>query len=62
MYGYGRAPVFAGGRISGWRLVEPDLVQDPVVFVPLDDDDLATLRGILGLPADASLPRWLDVG
>jgi hypothetical protein len=32
------------------------------VFVPLDDDDLATLRGILGLPVDASLPRWLDVG
>lgn len=62
MYGYGRAPVFVGGRISGWRLVEPDLVQDPVVFVPLDANDLATLRGILGLPADAPLPRWLDVG
>lgn len=62
MYGYGRAPVFAGGRITDWRLVEPDLVQDPVVFVPLDESDLAALRGILGLPGDAPLPRWLDVG
>jgi hypothetical protein len=62
MYGYGRAPVFSGGRITDWRLVEPDLVQDPVVFVPLDEDDLTVLRNILGLPADAPLPRWLDVG
>jgi hypothetical protein len=62
MYGYGRAPVFTDGRITGWRLVDPDLVQDPVVFVPLDDDDLAALRAILGLPADTPLPRWLDVG
>jgi hypothetical protein len=32
------------------------------VFVPLDEADLAKLREILGLPADAPLPRWLDVG
>ena len=32
------------------------------MFVPLDEADLATLRKILGLPADAPLPRWLDVG
>jgi hypothetical protein len=62
MYGYGRAPLMNGTEITGWRLVDPDLVQDPVVFVPLDDDDLATLRRILGLPADAPLPRWLDIG
>lgn len=62
MYGYGRAPIFTDGRITGWRLVEPDLVQDPVVFVPLADDDLAALRAILDLPADAPLPRWLDIG
>jgi hypothetical protein len=62
MYGYGRAPVFAGGRITGWRLVEPDLVQDPVVFVPLTEADVAELRRILGLPADAPVARWLDVG
>ena len=62
MYGYGRAPIMDGTRITGWRLVDPELVQDPVVFVPLGPDDLAELRGILGLPADAPLARWLDVG
>jgi hypothetical protein len=62
MYGYGRAPIVEDGRVSGYRLVDPELVQDPVVFVPLDDADLATLRRILRLPADAPLPRWLDAG
>ena len=33
------------------RLVNPDLVQDPVVFVSLDDAELADLRRILRLPA-----------
>lgn len=62
MYGYGRVPVFADGRIVDWRLVDPDLVQDPVVFLPLGADDVADLRRILDLPADAPLPRWLDAG
>jgi hypothetical protein len=62
MYGYGRAPIMEGTTITGWRLVEPALVQDPVVFVSLNDADLAELRGILGLEADAPLPRWLDIG
>jgi hypothetical protein len=62
MYGYGRTPIVEDGRVSGYRLVDPELVQDPVVFVPLDDDDLAILRRILRLPADAPLPRWLDAG
>jgi hypothetical protein len=62
MYGYGRVPVFAGGRIVDWRLVDPDLVQDPVVFVPLGEDDVAELRHILDLPGDVPLPRWLDAG
>jgi hypothetical protein len=62
MYGYGRAPIVEDGRVSGYRLVDPEVVQDPVVFVPLGDSDLAKLREILGLPADAPLPRWLDVG
>jgi hypothetical protein len=42
--------------------VDPEQVQDPVVLVPLGPDALAALRKILGLPADAPLPRWLDVG
>ncbi len=62
MYGYGRVPVVEGATVKGWRLVDPAAVQDPVTFVPLDDDAVAELRGILGLPADAPLPRWLDVG
>ena len=62
MYGYGRAPIMAGTTIAGWRLIDPALVQDPVVFVPLDDAEVAELRGILGLDADAPLPRWLDIG
>ncbi len=62
MYGYGRVPRVEDGRVAGYTLVDPALVQDPVVFVPLDEADLATLRGLLGLPADAPLPRWLDIG
>ena len=62
MYGYGRAPqVDENGAIT-YRLVDPELCQDPVVFVPLDDKDLATLRTILELPADTPLPRLLDIG
>jgi hypothetical protein len=62
MYGYGRAPIVEGGHVTGYRLIDPKLVQDPVVFVPLDEADLAKLRKILGLPDDAPLPPWLDVG
>jgi len=62
MYGYGRAPIVAEGKVSGYRLVNPDLVQDPVVFVSLNDDELAELRTILALPADAPLPRLFDIG
>jgi len=62
MYGYGRVPVFTGARVSGYRLVDPTLCQDPVFFVPLSDDNLSELRTILRLPADAPLPRFLDIG
>ena len=62
MYGYGRAPIVTEGKLSGYRLVNPDLVQDPVVFVSLDDDELTELRTILALPADAPLPRLFDIG
>ena len=62
MYGYGRAPIVTEGKVTGHRLVNPDLVQDPVVFVSLDDDELAELRTILALPADAPLPRLFDIG
>ena len=62
MYGYGRAPVVEGGKVVDYSLVNPDLVQDPVVFVSLDDDELAALRTILDLPPDAPLARLFDIG
>jgi hypothetical protein len=62
MYGYGRVPIVDGGRVTGYTLVDPTLVQDPVVFVPLDEADLVRLRALLRLPADTPLPRWLDIG
>ncbi|MFM8434738.1 MAG: hypothetical protein ACKOBP_05240, partial [Planctomycetia bacterium] len=62
MYGYGRTPIVEGATVRGWRLVDPAAVQDPVTFVPLDAAAGAELRGILGLPADAPPPRWLDIG
>jgi hypothetical protein len=62
MYGYGRAPIFDGGTVTGWRLVDPALVQDPVTFVPLDEPARAELRTILDLPVDSPIDSWLDVG
>ena len=62
MYGYGRAPIVERGEVVGYRLVDPALCQDPVIFVPLSAADLDELRTILGLPADAPLPRFLDIG
>jgi len=62
MYGYGRAPIVQAAHVTGYRLVDQSLCQDPVFFVPLSDAELAELRTILGLPADAPLPRFLDIG
>ena len=62
MYGYGRATSVDRNGTVTYRLVDRDLCQDPVVFVPLDDAALAQLREILGLPADTPLPRILDIG
>jgi hypothetical protein len=62
MYGYGRAPIVQGAQVTGYRLIDPTLCQDPVFFVPLSEADLVELRTILGLPADTPLPRFLDIG
>ena len=62
MYGYGRAPTVGRDGSVSYRLVDPTQCQDPVVLVPLDETDQAELRTILRLPADASLPSWLDIG
>jgi hypothetical protein len=62
MYGYGRAATVNGDGSVSYRLVDAAQCQDPVVFVPLSQEDLATLREILGLPAAAPLPAILDIG
>jgi hypothetical protein len=62
MYGYGRAPIVEGGAVTGYRLVDPDLCQDPAFFVPLTAADRAELRAILRLPDDAPLPAFLEIG
>lgn len=62
MYGYGRAPMFEGAKVVGYRLVDPRLVQDPVCFVPLSDDEVGRLRLILGMGPDEDLLPLLDAG
>ena len=62
MYGYGRQPVFTFGKLSGYRLTDPEMVQDPVIFVPLSDEDRADLAKVLGLEDPAVLGLVLDVG
>jgi len=62
MYGYGRAPVFEGTRIVSHRLVDPDLVQDPVCFLPLTADEVERLRSILGLAEQDDLLPIIDAG
>lgn len=62
MYGFGRTPIVEGGRVTGYRLVDARLVQDPVCFVPLDERDVEHLRRILGLPDAATLLPILDAG
>lgn len=62
MYGYGRAATVNRDGSVSYRLVDATQCQDPVVFVPLSREDRATLRDILGLPADAPLPAILDIG
>ncbi len=62
MYGYGRQPLFSRGKIIGYRLTDPEIVQDPVIFVPLTDDDRKELAGVLGVEDPAVLGMVLDVG
>jgi len=63
MYGYGRQPVFSSGKISGYRLIDPEIVQDPVIFVPLQDEDRQTLEQIRGQEDPAAGQRIvIDIG
>ena len=62
MFGYGRRPIIQGSRIVGYRLINPEMVQDPVVFVPLSETDLDALRKALGIQKEVACDRFLDVG
>ena len=62
MFGYGRRPIIQGSRVIGYRLIDPEMVQDPVVFVPLSNADLDALRKALGLQQEATCDPFLDIG
>jgi hypothetical protein len=62
MFGRGRSPIIAGKKVIGWRIVQPDAVQDPAFFIPLKQEDLDELRQLLGLPEHVELPRLLEIG
>ena len=62
MFGYGRRPIIQGSRVVGYRLINPEMVQDPVVFVPLSDADLDALRKAIGLQKEAACDHFLDIG
>jgi len=62
MYGYGRTPIVQGGAVAGYRLIDPTLCQDPVVFVSLEPEELKQLRDILGLDPSTPVPLLFDIG
>jgi hypothetical protein len=62
MFGYGRSPIIQGSHVVGYRLTNPEMVQDPVVFVPLNDADLKALRAALGMKKEDACDLFLDIG
>jgi len=62
MYGYGRRPIIQGSKVVGYRLLDPKMVQDPVVFVSLDENDQTQLRSLLGLADGVTCDPFLDIG
>ena len=62
MYGYGRRPIIQGSRVVGYQLLDPKMVQDPVVFVPLNETEQATLRTLLGIGETTPCDSFLDIG
>jgi hypothetical protein len=63
LYSFGRQPTFdAQNRVIGWKVVDPDRLQDPTVMVPLQDTDMEELRQILQLTPDRSMPSLVEIG
>jgi hypothetical protein len=61
MYGYGRRPIIEGSHVVGYQLLDPTMVQDPVIFVPLNNEERAELAKLLGLK-EAACDPFLDIG
>ena len=63
LYGYGRQPTFdAQNRVIGWKVIDPDRLQDPTVIIPLRDADMGAIRQILQLPPQSNLPPFIEIG
>ena len=62
MFGYGRSPIIQGSHVVGYRLTNPEMIQDPVVFVPLSDTELKALRATLGMKKEDACDLFLDIG
>ena len=62
MFGYGRSPIIQGSHVIGYRLTNPEMIQDPVVFVPLNDTDIKALREALDLKKEDTCDLFLDIG
>jgi len=62
MFGYGRSPIIQGSHVIGYRLTNREMIQDPVVFVPLNDTDIKALREALDLKKEDTCDLFLDIG
>jgi hypothetical protein len=48
--------------VVGYQLLDPTMVQDPVIFVPLTEAERAELAKLLDLKDAASCDLFLDIG
>lgn len=63
LYSYGRQPIFdAQNHLTGWKVTEPDRLQNPTVLVPLQDSEVEELREILRLRKDDDVPAFVQIG
>jgi hypothetical protein len=63
LYCQGRKAVFDDQyRIRRYDVVQPHLLQDLVVLIRLRDEEIAPLRRLLGLPADAEVNPLFQIG
>ncbi len=62
MYGQGRTPIWSkNSDILGFKVIDPERVQDPIIWIPLTDKDIQELHDELKIPKDDLLP-FLQIG